>query len=113
MEMKNSVEDAFHHLTPGQESRGAATTCYAAREKKDKLSTFETAPGARRKKSIPSTHLSCRRSREKRYQGSLASEILRATSGGSRVLFPLSTTERFPVFHLNFRFVSQRLQIFS
>lgn len=55
MEMKNSVEDAFHHLTPGQESRGAATMCYAAHEKKDRLSTFETAPGTRKKKSIYST----------------------------------------------------------
>lgn len=53
--MKNSVEDAFHHLTPGRESRGAATTCYAACEKKDRLSTFETAPGTRKKKSIYST----------------------------------------------------------
>lgn len=27
VEMKNSVEDAFHHLTSGQESKGAATMC--------------------------------------------------------------------------------------
>lgn len=49
VEMKNSVEDAFCHLTPGQESRAAAIMCYAAHEKKDRLSTFETAPGTRKK----------------------------------------------------------------
>jgi len=75
VEMKKSIEDAFYHLTTGQESRRAATVCYAAQEEEDRLSTLETVPVPGKKKPVYSTIPLPGEATRRTYQGSLASEI--------------------------------------